>query len=140
MQKPVLHDNESTSTDIKWETKFSRYQNIFKSSEKERRKILRGHRINALRKDKEIAAIVGAEPEFICMCWCIFELYDYVDYLKTEETKKQEREQGTTNEKEVIKNLLLEQECGSTDYSLIEIKNKEIKAIMKESNVKSSGL
>ena len=65
MQKSVLHDNQSTSMNINWEDKFLRYQNIFKSSEKERREILLKYKARTLRKDKEIAAIAGAEPEFI---------------------------------------------------------------------------
>ena len=95
MQEPVTSNGSGTSEMSKSYAKLEEYRGMFKKSVNEQNSIVENHKSNILRKDKEIAALVGTEPETVCVFRNIFELYSYCEYLRAREEELVSRDKST---------------------------------------------
>src|SRR6185436_3096543 len=128
MQRSVTQKVQPVSTEIKWYEKLEKYRDLFKKSNEKQKEVLESHRLKVLRKDEELAKLIGTESVVVCAFRNLVELYDYCEYVRVRDGEKLER--SNTNqlgEMKVNKESLLEQVCGCIDYGIIEKQTAKLK-------------
>ncbi|CAG8486623.1 6467_t:CDS:2 [Gigaspora rosea] len=88
--------------EIDWTNKLNEYRDVFALSTEKFKKF-------AITQDDKV---------------CTIELHDWLDHLQVYKHRFAEKLTLTTEQNEVAKEMIIEQECGSQDYGLIEIINK----------------
>src|ERR1700752_1858525 len=136
MREPVSQNGSEISEISKSYAKLEKYRGIFRRSVNEQNLIVENHKSNILRKDKEIAALIGTEPETVCVFRNIIELYSYCEYLRARkrELVSQNKSTASALKKQDIKSLI-DHEVGCVDYGI-----KEVQSGMKPSNIVKEGI
>ena len=137
MQEPVTPNGSGTSEMSKSYAKLEEYRGMFKKSVNEQNSIVENHKSNILRKDKEIAALVGTEPETVCVFRNIFELYSYCEYLRVRENELVSQDKSTASalKKQDIKSLI-DHEVGCVDYGIKETQSDKKSGCMVKEDIR----
>ncbi|CAG8849438.1 23829_t:CDS:1, partial [Gigaspora margarita] len=109
---------------IDWTNKLNEYKNVFVLSIEEFKKFAISQNEKVSGKDKEIAQLLKTDTNIVCIFRPTIELHNWLDHLQVYKHQTGKRLAVTTKQKEVIKEVLIKQECGFQDYGIQELTNK----------------
>ncbi|CAG8489837.1 21220_t:CDS:1 [Gigaspora rosea] len=110
--------------EIDWTNKLNEYRDVFALSTEEFKKFAITQDEKVSGKDREIAQLLKTDASIVCIFRYTIELHNWLDHLRVYKHRSAERLTLTTEQNEVAKEMLIEQEYGYQDYGLIEITNK----------------
>ncbi|CAG8770656.1 12024_t:CDS:2, partial [Gigaspora rosea] len=111
------------ATEIDWTNKLNKYKDKFALSTEDFKKFAITQDDKVSGKDKEIVQLLKTDASIVCIFRRTIELHNWLQ-LRVHKHRSAKRLALTTEQNEVAKEMLIEQECGCQDYGLMEITNK----------------